>query len=73
MATMKAETTYRLPDAAAILSVHPRTLKRWYRDGRIRLIELPGGQFRVPGSEILRLLGMPAQPILEAETQEPEA
>ena len=73
MSNMNTETTYRLPDAAAILSVHPRTLKRWGRDGRIRLIELPGGQFRVPASEILRITGSPAQPQLDAEPPTPEA
>ena len=56
---METEYTYRLPSAAAILNVHPRTLKRWYHDGKIRLIELPGGQFRVPGAEINRLLENP--------------
>jgi putative resolvase len=70
---MDTETTFRLPEAAAILSVHPRTLKRWYRDGGIRLIELPGGQFRVPSSEVLRLLGTPAQPTLATEPPTPEA
>jgi putative resolvase len=66
MSNMETETTYRLPRAAAILSVHPRTLKRWGRDGHIRLIELPGGQFRVPCTEITRLLAASSQP--EPET-----
>jgi excisionase family DNA binding protein len=56
------DKTYRLPEAAAILSVHPRTLKRWQRAGKLRLIELPGGQFRVPETEVSRLLGLPHQP-----------
>jgi excisionase family DNA binding protein len=60
------ERTYKLPEAAAILSVHPRTLKRWGRAGAIRLIALPGGQFRVPVEEVERLLTAPAQPDLVA-------
>lgn len=60
METMETEKTYRLTEAAAILKVHPRTLKRWQRAGQIRLIELPGGQFRVPGEEVLRLLNTSA-------------
>jgi excisionase family DNA binding protein len=72
MNNMKTETTYHLPDAAAILSVHPRTLTRWYHAGKIRLIVLPGRHFRVPGSEIARLLAEPMQSELEAETP-PEA
>jgi len=52
----KTETLYRLPTAAAILAVHPRTLKRWHEQGKIRLVELPGHQFRMPGEEITRLM-----------------
>ena len=48
-------TLYNLPDAAAILSVHPQTLKRWHKQGKIMLVELPGGHWRVPASEVTRL------------------
>jgi putative resolvase len=67
---MKTETTYLLPTAAAILNVHPRTLKRWHKQGLLRLIELPGGHFRVPGDEITRLLAQPEQAPLTEQTTE---
>ena len=54
---MQTETLYRLPVAASLLSVHPRTLKRWHEQGKIELVELPGGQFRITGSEITRVMG----------------
>jgi len=53
---MITETLYRLPFAANLLKVHPRTLKRWHQAGLIQLVELPGGQFRVPGEEITRIM-----------------
>jgi excisionase family DNA binding protein len=65
----KTETLYRLPTAAAILTVTPRTLKNWHDQGKIRFVELPGGHFRVPGEEITRLLQAitpQAQPATEA-------
>lgn len=54
---METETLYKLPTAAAILSVHTRTLKRWHEKGQAHLVELPGGQYRMTGTEIKRLIG----------------
>jgi len=51
------EEHYPLRKAAAILGVHPITLRRWEREGKIRCIRTPSGQRRFPRSEILRLLG----------------
>lgn len=48
---------YRLPEAAEILQVNARTIKRWNEQGFIKLVELPGGHFRVPESELRRLIG----------------
>ena len=64
-------TLYNLPAAAAILSVHPQTLKRWHKQGKITLVELPGGHWRVPASEVTRLAaGDDADDQPEAETQQ---
>ena len=49
---------YKLPEAAAILSVHPQTIKRWHEQGKIELVELPGRHWRVPESELRRLAGV---------------
>jgi len=48
---------YPLRKAAEILGVHPITLRRWEKIGKIRCIRTPSGQRRFPRSEILRLLG----------------
>ncbi|HSJ49779.1 MAG TPA: helix-turn-helix transcriptional regulator [Actinomycetota bacterium] len=50
------EETYRIGDAAAHLGVRVETLRRWERDGKVRVIRTDGGQRRVPASEVARLL-----------------
>jgi len=55
-------TLYKLPEAAKILNVHVRTIKRWHEQNLISLIELPGGHFRVPESEVKRLAGIEQEP-----------
>jgi excisionase family DNA binding protein len=40
--------------AAEVLGVHPRTIDRWARRGRLRLIDL-GGTVRMPADEANRL------------------
>ena len=49
------DALHTLPEAAAMLTVSTRTIKRWYEQGLISLVRLPGGHFRVPASEIERL------------------
>jgi len=51
------EEHYPLRKAAEILGVHPITLRRWEKEGKIHCIRTPSGQRRFPRSEILRLLG----------------
>jgi len=51
------EEHYPLRKAAEILGVHPITLRRWEKEGKIRCVRTPSGQRRFPRSEILRLLG----------------
>lgn len=65
---METETLYKLPTAAAILSVHVRTLKRWHEKQQAHLVELPGGQYRITGTEIKRLMGTPPPKDDEQET-----
>lgn len=64
---MTTEQLYKLPEAANLLNVHARTLKRWHEQGKIMLVTLPGGHFRVPESEVRRLMG------IEQETEPQEA
>jgi putative resolvase len=51
------EEHYPLRKAAEILGVHPVTLRRWEKEGKIRYIRTPSGQRRFPRSEVLRLVG----------------
>jgi len=48
---------YKLPQAAAILGVTPQTIKLWHKAGKITLVQLPRGHWRVPESEVIRLTG----------------
>jgi putative resolvase len=51
------EKLYRIKEASEILGVHPKTLQRWAREGKIRVVKTIGGIRRIPESEIRRLLG----------------
>ena len=50
------EETYRIGEAAEILGVRVETVRRWERDGKIAASRTPGGQRRIPASEVARLL-----------------
>lgn len=63
------DNLFRLDVAADKLSVGIRTLKRWDREGKIALIELPGGHLRIAESEIIRLMGLRSRRNLQAEAQ----
>jgi excisionase family DNA binding protein len=54
---LEPEEHYPLRKAAEILGVHPITLRRWEKQGKIYCIRTPSGQRRFPRSEVLRLLG----------------
>lgn len=46
-----------LERAAKMLGVHPKTVRHWDEQGKIRVVRTPGGKRRVPESEIRRLRG----------------
>ncbi len=48
--------SYRIGEAAAALGVRPETLRRWERDGRLKVERTAGGQRRIPATELARLL-----------------
>ena len=48
--------TYRIGDAAALLGVRVETLRRWERDGKLRVERTAGRQRVVPAEEVARLL-----------------
>lgn len=47
---------YRIGEAAKTLGVRVETLRRWERDGKLRVERTPGGQRIVPAAEVARLL-----------------
>jgi excisionase family DNA binding protein len=56
----KPDVPFTAEEAAEALRVHPKTLKRWLAEGKIKGHRL-GRIWRIPRSEITRLLnGVPA-------------
>jgi len=53
------ERRYRVGEVARLLGVSPTTVRRWILSGRIRAERTPGGHYRIPESEVRRLLGRP--------------
>jgi len=51
------ERLYTLKEACLLLGLHPRTIQKWDKQGKIRIIRTPGGRRRIPESEIRRLQG----------------
>jgi molybdopterin-binding protein len=48
---------YRIGEAAKVLDVRVETLRRWERDGKLKMTRTAGGQRLVPAAEVARLLG----------------
>ena len=52
------EKLYTLRGAKGLLGVSTKTIQRWNREGKIRIVRTIGGRRRVPESEIKRILGI---------------
>ncbi len=57
---MREEKLYSTGKAARLLGIHFNTMKKWIYAGKVDAIKTLGGQYRIPESEIKRLLGQPA-------------
>jgi len=57
---MREEKLYSAGKAAKLLGIHFNTMKKWIYAGKVKAIKTLGGQYRIPESEIRRLLGKPA-------------
>ena len=53
--------SYRIGEAAELLGVRVETLRRWERDGKLRTTRTSGGQRRVAGAEVARLIASKQQ------------
>lgn len=45
-------------EAADLLRVHPETLRRWVREGKVESVDLPGRTVRLRRVDIERLVGI---------------
>ncbi len=52
------ERLLTLKEASRRLGVHPNTLRKWDREGKIRVVRTVGGHRRIPESEVERLMGV---------------
>lgn len=51
------ERLYTLKEACLLLGLHPRTVQKWDKQGKIKVVRTIGGRRRIPESEIRRLQG----------------
>jgi len=54
---MLSEKLLTLREACRRLGVHPNTLRKWDRQGRISVVRTVGGRRRIPESKVERLMG----------------
>jgi molybdopterin-binding protein len=63
----------RIGEAAAVLGVRVETLRRWEREGRLKVKRSKGGQRLVPAAELAKLLAAkrrsPTRPIAKQSTR----
>jgi putative resolvase len=52
-----SEKLLTLREACRRLGVHPNTLRKWDREGKISVVRTVGGRWRIPESEVERLMG----------------
>ena len=52
----KLERLLRVSEVAKILNVERHTVLNWIKKGKLRAIRLPGGRFRIPESEVKRIV-----------------
>jgi len=67
------ERLYTMREACFKLGVHPNTLRRWDKEGKIKTVRHERGQRRIPESEITRLLAKtPISPPSEQAAPPPQ-
>jgi len=60
-------------EAAAVLGVHERTLRRYISSGLLGCCRLPGGHYRIPEEAIHKFWGAGGAPVRGARRRHPEA
>lgn len=54
---MMSEKLLTLREACRRLGIHPNTLRKWDKQGKLRVVRTVGGRRRIPESEVERLMG----------------
>jgi len=52
----RKERMLRSGEVAEVLGVDRHTVVKWIKEGRIRAIRLPSGRYRIPESEVKKIL-----------------
>ncbi|MHA1506391.1 MAG: IS607 family transposase [Candidatus Asgardarchaeia archaeon] len=52
------ERLLTLKEACRLLGIHPNTLRKWDKQGEIRVVRTVGSRRRIPESEVKRLMGI---------------
>ncbi|RLG78434.1 MAG: hypothetical protein DRO10_02900 [Thermoprotei archaeon] len=52
----KKERMLRSGEVAEILGVDRHTVVKWVKEGKIKAIRLPSGRYRIPESEVKKIL-----------------
>jgi len=55
---VKMERLLTLKEACRLLGIHPNTLRKWDKQGEIRVVRTVGSRRRIPESEVKRLMGI---------------
>ena len=50
------ERMLRSGEVAKLLGVDRHTVVRWIKEGKIRAVKLPSGRYRIPESEVRKIL-----------------
>jgi putative resolvase len=58
------ERLYTLKEAKRLLGVTTKTIQRWDKEGKIRVVRTVGGRRRIPESEIKRILGLKEERVI---------
>jgi len=58
------ERLYTFKEAKKLLGVTTKTIQRWDKQGKIRVVRTIGGRRRIPESEIKRILGLKEERVI---------
>ena len=60
--------SFTTKEAGHILTIHQDTIRRWINTGHLKAFVLPGGEWRIPRQEIIRIGGNTVKVIRQPPT-----